>query len=131
MRAAAPILAALIGAAHAAGAAPQGENVQTARIAKDRFYRCAQVAVADYDDRISPANIVAKAVAAQCQTDALTWFNAVSRYAKENEAKDMDREVMAGDEGHLLAVVLRHRVQKTLPRPTGAESVDRQKAKSK
>jgi hypothetical protein len=110
-------LAALLAATQLAAAAPSSESVQAARIARDRFYGCTQGLVADYDDRISPVNVVAKALAAKCQPSALTWANAMLKYMDREEAKDMYDEVMRGEEGNLVAIVLRHRVLKSAPSP--------------
>jgi hypothetical protein len=117
MRMSVSVLAVILGIAQFAAAAPQGESVQAARIAKDRFYHCAQALVPDYDDRISPANVVAKAVAMKCQTDARSWFEAISKHTTRTEATELFNGVMSGEDANLLGVVLRHRVLKTTTSP--------------
>jgi hypothetical protein len=113
MRMSVSVPAVILGITQFAAAAPQGESVQAARIAKDRFYHCAQALVPDYDDRISPANVVAKAVAVKCQTDARIWFEAMSKHTTRTEATELFNGVMSGEDANLLGVVLRHRVLKT------------------
>ncbi len=113
MRASVSIVAAILGAAPLAAASSQGESLQAARIAKDAFYRCAQMTVAQYDDRISPANIVAKAIAAKCRS----WVDAMVKNTNRTEATNLFDEVMRGDEGNLLGIVLHHRVLNSTPPP--------------
>jgi hypothetical protein len=108
-------LAAVLAASQIAAAAPASEFVQAARVARDRFYACAQTLVDDYDDRVSHVNIVAKALSAKCQQDALSWANAMLKYMDRKEATDLYAEVMRGEEGNLVAIVLRHRVLKNTP----------------
>jgi len=117
MRNSVSVLAVILGVTQLAAAAPQGESVQAARIAKDRFYHCAQTLVPDYDDRISPANVVAKAIAVKCQTDARIWFDAMSKHATRAETTELSNEVMRGEDANLLGVVLRHRVLKSTTPP--------------
>jgi hypothetical protein len=113
MRASLSVLAAILGAAQLAAAAPQSESEQSARIARDAFYKCALMTVPEYDDRISPANVVAKAVAFKCQS----WVNAMAKYMPQTEGTKLYNEIMRGEEGSLLGVILRYRVLKsnTLP----------------
>ena len=108
-------LAAILGASQIAAAAPASEFVQAARVTRDAFYRCAQSLVDDYDDRVSHVNIVAKALSAKCQPEALNWANAMLKYMDRKEATDLYAEVMRGEEGNLVAIVLRHRVLKSTP----------------
>jgi hypothetical protein len=72
--------------------------------------------VPDYDDAISPANVVAKAVAFKCQN----WVNAMVKYMPQTEGRTLYNEIMRGEEGNLLGVVLRHRVLKSTPPPVVA-----------
>jgi hypothetical protein len=122
MRARKLALAAIIGASQIAAAAPSSESVQAARVMRDRFYRCAQNLVADYDDRVSPVHVVAKAVAAKCQTEALNWLNAMLNAMNRTEATEAFNEVMRGEDGNLLAIVLRNRVLKSTPPPVSQKS---------
>jgi hypothetical protein len=85
--------------------------MQRARIARDAFYKCAQMTVPDFDDRISPSNVIAKAVASKCQT----WAEAVLRYMPKTEGADIYKEIMRGEEGNLLGIVLRNRVLGATP----------------
>ena len=117
MRASVSVLGVILGITQLAAAAPQGESVQAARIAKDRFYHCAQTIVPDYDDRLSPANVVAKAIAVKCQTDARNWVNAMLKHTTRTEATDQFNELMRGEDGNLLGVVLRYRVLKSMAPP--------------
>jgi|SRR5262245_39410166 len=109
------VLAVFCTAFGAAAAAQNNEDVQAARVTRDRFYKCAQATVADYDDWISPANLVAKAIAAKCEADALNWFNALVAYMKREQATNIYSDVMRGEDGNLVAIVLRHRVLKATP----------------
>jgi hypothetical protein len=77
MRAGRCVLAAILGVSQIAAAALSSESVQAARVMRDRFYGCAQALVDDYDDRMSPVNVVAKAIAAKCQPSAVNWVNAM------------------------------------------------------
>jgi hypothetical protein len=122
MRARPISLAALLAVSQLAAAAPASENVQAARVMRDRFYRCAVALAPDYDDRVSPVTIVAKAVAAKCQMEALNWLNAMLNFMDRKEATDLYAEVMRGEEGNLVAIVLRHRVLKSSPPPATAKS---------
>ena len=116
MRTSVSALAAILGCAQLAAAAPISESAQNARIAKDAFYNCAAMTVPEYDDRISPANVVAKALAFKCQS----WVDAMVKHAPRTETNDVYKEIMRGEEGNLLGIVLRHRVLKSAPAPTPA-----------
>jgi hypothetical protein len=116
MRASLSVLAALLGIAQLAAASPPSESEHQVRIARDAFYKCAQMTVPDYDDAISPANVVAKAVAFKCQN----WVNAMVKYMPQTEGRTLYNEIMRGEEGNLLGVVLRHRVLKSTPPPVVA-----------
>jgi len=128
MRASLSVLAAILGAAQLAAAGTQGENAQAARIARDGFYKCAQMTVPDYDDGISPANVVAKAIAAKCRS----WVDAMSKYETRAEAVTLYNEIKRGEEGNLLGIVLRHRVLKSNAAPvvTGERLSPRQPVRS-
>jgi hypothetical protein len=117
------ILALCCAALGAAAAVPNDELIQAARITKDRFYKCAQATVAEYDDRISPANVVAKAVAAKCEADASSWGNAMLAYMKREQATSIYNDVMHGEDGNLVAIVLRHRVLNSAPGPAPVRPV--------
>ena len=79
MRASLSVLAAILGIAQLAAASPPSESEHKARIARDGFYRCALMTVPEYDDRISPANVVAKAIAFKCQS----WVSSMQKtYAR-------------------------------------------------
>jgi hypothetical protein len=105
MRASVMVLAAILGVAQLAGASPPSETLQSARVARDGFYRCALMTVPEYDDRISPANVAAKATAFKCQS----WVNAMLRHVLRDDADEQCKEIMRGDEGNLLGIVLRNR----------------------
>lgn len=105
------LLAAILGLAHLGAASPPSEDLQRARVARDAFYRCALMTTPEYDDGISPANVVAKAVAFKCQT----WVNTMVKYLPQAEGTELSKEIMRGEEGNLLGVVLRHRVLKSTP----------------
>jgi hypothetical protein len=93
-------------------AAAEPEQVQAARAAGDQFYECARSNVADYDDGISGANIVAKAVAAQCRREALDWVNALAKYTTQSESTAILNDLINGEDANLIAIVLRYRVSK-------------------
>ena len=116
MRASLAVLAALLGIAQLAAASPPSESEHQVRIARDAFYKCALMTVPDYDDRISPANVVAKAIAFKCRN----WVNAMLKYMPQTEGTTLHNEIMRGEEGNLLGVVLRHRVLKSTPPPVVA-----------
>ena len=109
MRASLSVLAAILGIAQLAAASPPSESEQKVRIARDAFYKCALMTVPDYDDRISPANVVAKAIAFKCQS----WVNSMLKYMPQTEGTNLYNEIMRGEEGNLLGVVLRNRVLKS------------------
>ena len=109
-------VAAILGAAQLAAVAPISESAQGARVAKDAFYRCAQMTVPEYDDAISPANVVARAVAFKCQS----WVDAMMKYTPKTDTTDLYGQIMRGEEGNLLGIVLRHRVLKSAPVPARA-----------
>jgi len=111
MRTSLSVLAAILGIAQLAAASPPSESVQSARVARDAFYKCALMTVPDYDDRISPANVVAKAIAFKCQS----WVNAMLKHMPQTEGNRLYDEIMRGEEGNLLGVVLRNRVLKSTP----------------
>ena len=118
MRASVSALAAVLGLAQLAAASPPSESGQFARIARDGFYKCAQMTVPEYDDRISPANVVAKAIAFKCKS----WVDAMMKYIPKNDSDELYKEIMRGEEGSLLGIVLRHRVLKSTPPPPVATS---------
>ena len=93
------------------GAAPPAPDP---KLAADNFYRCAEMFITSYDDGISPANIVAKAIANKCQTDALGWVNALaqSKTMNRDAAMEIFQEAMRGDDANLIMAVLEHRVAK-------------------
>jgi len=74
--------------------------------------------VPEYDDGISPANVVAKAIAFKCKN----WLDTLLRYLPETEASELAAEVKRGEEGNLLGIVLHHRVLKSTPQPPSAQS---------
>ena len=113
MRASASVVAAILGVAQLAAASSPGADVRAAAIARDGFYKCALMTVPDYDDRISPANLVAKAVAGKCRS----WVDTMLRYKTGTEAAALKNEILRGEDGHLLGIVLRHRVLKSAPPP--------------
>ena len=124
MRASLSVLAAILGIAQLAAASPPSESEQRVRIARDAFYKCALMTVSDYDDRISPANIVAKTIAFKCQS----WVNAMVKYMPQTEGTNLYNEIMRGEEGNLLGIVLRHRVLKsTPPAPAAAPTLSGQR----
>ena len=115
-------LAVMLGVAQLGAASPPSEDVQRARIARDAFYKCALMTVPDYDDRVSPANVVAKAVAAKCQS----WVDAMLKYMPRPEGAELHKEIMRGEEGNLLGIVLRNRVlRSTLPPPVATRGEGR------
>ena len=117
MRASLSILAAILGIAQFAAASPPSESEHRARIARDAFHKCALMTVPDYDDRISPANVVAKAVAFKCQN----WVISMLKYMPQTEGITLYNEIMRGEEGNLLGIVLRNRVlNSTPPTPVAA-----------
>ena len=113
MRASVSALAAILGVAQLAAASAPGDGARAARIARDGFYTCALMTVPDNDDRISPADNVAKAVAAKCRS----WVDAMLRQTARTEALEQYNEVMRGEDGTLLGLVLRHRVLQAAPPP--------------
>ena len=121
MRASVSILAAILGIAQLAAASPPSESEHKVRIARDAFYKCALMTVPDYDDRISPANVVAKAVAFKCQS----WVSSMLKYMPQTEGTNLHNEIMRGEEGNLLGIVLRNRVSKSTPPPVVAARDDR------
>jgi len=120
MRTSLSVLAAILGIAQLAAASPPTESVQNTRIARDAFYKCAQMTVPDYDDRISPANVVAKAVAFKCQS----WINIMLKNMPQNDGTKLYNEIMRGEEGNLLGIVLRNRVLKSTPPAPAADRVE-------
>ena len=112
------LLAAILGVAQLAAASLPTENTQRARVARDAFYKCVVMTVSDYDDGVSPATVVAKAVAFKCRNWLDTWL----RYVPPTEASVLAAEVKRGDEGDLLGIVLHNRVLKSTPQPPLATS---------
>ncbi len=107
------LLAAALGVAQLAAASLPSENTQRARVARDAFYKCALMTVPDYDDGISPADVVAKAVGFKCRN----WLDTLLRYMPPTEASELAAEVKRGEEGNLLGIVLHNRVLKSKPQP--------------
>jgi hypothetical protein len=103
---------AILGVTPLVAAEPNPADVQAATAAADKFYQCAGSNVADYDDGISGANIVAKAIAAQCRREALDWVNALAKYTTQSESTAILNELVSGEDANLIAIVLRHRVSK-------------------
>lgn len=56
---------------------------------------------------------MAKAIAFKCQN----WVNSMLKYMPQTEGTNLYNEIMRGEEGNLLGVVLRHRVLKSTPPP--------------
>jgi len=121
MRASLSVLAAILGIAQLAAASPPSESKHNVRVARDAFYKCALMTVPEYDDRISPANVVAKAVAFKCQS----WVISMLKYMPQTEGTNLYNEIMRGEEGNLLGIVLRNRVSKSMPPPVVAARDDR------
>lgn len=108
MRASVSVLAAILGAAQIAAASLPSESAQSARIAKDGFYKCALMTAFEYD-----ANVVAKAIAFKCRS----WVDACYDTCLEPTAMSCSRKIMRGEEGNRLGIVLRNRVLKSTPPP--------------